>query len=102
MKKAHEDDWRLRQQLRGEMLCVEGKHSFFLAHGGATFRHTVSPKLAQVAAVLERLVEHQEGKRLRTWLVLQKPVRLPLEDRSHHEEEVVGCFLFVRLVAGVE
>ena len=56
-------------------------------------RHTVSPKLAQVAAILERLVEHQQGERLSTSLVLQKPVRLPLEHRSHHEQELrVVCW----------
>lgn len=82
-----------------ERCCVSRVSIFFsfLALGGAMFGHTVSPKLAQVAAILERLVEHQKGKRLRTWLVLQKPVRLPLEDRSHH----AGCFLFVCLLAGV-
>lgn len=46
--------------------------------------HTISPELAQVAAILERLIEHQESKIL-ALLVLQKPVRLPLKDRVHGE-----------------
>lgn len=46
--------------------------------------HTISPELAQVAAVLERLIEHQQSKIL-ALLVLQKPIRLPLEDRVHGE-----------------
>lgn len=83
MMRAREDDWRLHQQLRGEMLL--SRVSILLAHGGA-IRHTVSPKLPQVAAILQRLVEHQEGERLRTLMVLQKLVRLPLEDRSHGEK----------------
>lgn len=46
--------------------------------------HTISPELAQVAAILQRLIEHQEGKILAA-LVLQEPVRLPLEHRVHGE-----------------
>lgn len=57
--------------------CLEGQQIFL---GG----HTISPELAQVAAILERLIEHQESKIL-ALLVLQKPVRLPLEDRLHGE-----------------
>lgn len=52
--------------------------------------HTISPELAQVAAILQRLIEHQEGKSLAA-VVLQELVRLPLEDRVHREMLPAGC-----------
>lgn len=89
MTRAREDDWRLRQPLCGEKLCqgsAVGSRNFALEGQQISILggHTVSPELAQVAAILERLIEHQESKIL-ALLVLQKPVRLPLEDRVHGE-----------------
>jgi hypothetical protein len=73
-----------------ERCFVKGQLGFLFSRGGAIlWRHTISPKLSQVAAIFQWLVEHQESEILSA-LVLQEPVRLPFEHRIHHERLLAG------------